>query len=180
MYGCESWTIKKAEHWRIELWSWRGLLRFPWTERRSNQSILKEISPEYSLEELILKLKLQYSGHLMWRNEELTHWKRPWCWERLNAGGEGEDRGWCGWVASQTQWTWVWASSGSWWRTGKPGVLQSMASQRAGHNWASELNWLNYKALNQFHSYLLRLGLMSTWISSICFPSTHSISLGNI
>ena len=105
MYGCESWTIKKAEHWRIdafELWCWRRLLRVLWTAMRSNQSILKEISPEYSLEGLMLKLKLQYFGHLC---EELTHWKRPWCWERLRAGGEGDDRRWDGWTASPTRWT---------------------------------------------------------------------------
>ena len=71
--------------------------------------------------------------------KELTHWKRPWCWERLKAGGEGDERGWDGWMASPTQWTWVWASSRSWWWTGKPGVLQSMGSQRAGHDWAIEL-----------------------------------------
>ena len=101
-YGCESWTIKKAEWWRIdafELWCWRRLLRVLWTARRSNQSIIKEISPEYSLEGLMLKLKHQYFGHLMGR---LTHWKRPWCWERLRAG-EGDDRGWDGWMASLTQ-----------------------------------------------------------------------------
>ena len=74
--------------------------------------------------------------------EELTHWKRPWCWERLETGGEGDDRGWDGWMASLTQWTWVWASSGSWWWTGgKPGMLQSMRSQRVRHDWATELNW---------------------------------------
>ena len=87
MYGCESWTIKKAEGQRMnafELWCWRRCLRVPWTARRSNQSILKEISPEYSLEGLMLKLKLQYFGHLM---------QKPWCWERLKAG-EGDDRGW--------------------------------------------------------------------------------------
>ena len=130
MYGCESWTIKKAECWRIdafELWCWRRLLRVPWTARRSDQSILKKISPEYSLEGLILKLKLQYFGHLM---EELTHWKRPWFWQRLKAGGEGDDRGWDDWMASLTQWTWVWVNSVSWWWTGRPGVLQSMGSQR--------------------------------------------------
>ena len=113
MYGCESWTIKKAECRRFdafELWCWRRLLRVPWTARRSNQSILKEISPGCSLKGLMLKLKLQYFGHLM---EELTHWKRPRCWERLKAGGEGDNRGWDGWMASPTQWTWVWASSGS-------------------------------------------------------------------
>ena len=140
MYWCESWTIKKAERWRtdaFELWCWRRLFRVPWMARRSNQSILKEISPEYSLEGLMLKRKLQYFGYMM---QELTHWKRPWCWERLRAGVEGDDRGWDGWMASLTRWTWVWASSRSWWWTGKPGVLQSMGSQRVGHNWATELN----------------------------------------
>ena len=139
MYRCESWTIKKAEHWRIdafELWCWRRLLRVSWTARRSNQWILKEIIPEYSLEGLILKLKLQYFGHLMWR---LTHWKRPWCWERLKTEGEGDDRGWDGWMASLTQWTWVWVNSGSWWWTGKPGVLQFMGSQRVRHDWVTEV-----------------------------------------
>ena len=89
MYGCESWTIKKAECRRInafELWCWRRLSRVPWTSRRSNQSMLKEISPGCSLEGLMLKLKLQYFGHLMWRADSL---KRPWGWERLRAGGEG-------------------------------------------------------------------------------------------
>ena len=134
MYGCESRTIKKAEFRRIdafELWCWRRLLRIPWTVRRSNQSILKEISPGCSLEGLMLKLKLQYFGHLMWRTDSL---ERPWCWERLKAGGEGDNRGWDGWRASPTQRTWVWASSGSWWWTRKAGVLQSMGSQRVRHN----------------------------------------------
>ena len=107
-YGCESWTTKKAECQRIdafELWCWRRLLKVPWTARRSNQSILKEISPECSLEGLMLKLKLQYFGHLI---QKLTHWKRPWCWEILKVGGEGDDRGWDGWMASLPRCTWVW------------------------------------------------------------------------
>ena len=108
--------------------------RVPWTARRSNQSILKEINPEYWLEGLILKLKLQYFG--TWC-EELNHWERPWCWERLKAGGEGDDRGWDSWIASPTRWTWVWASSGSWWWTGKPGVLQLDTTE--------QLNWLEVK-----------------------------------
>ena len=123
MNGCEGWTIKKAECWRLdafELWCWRRLLRVPWTARRSNQSMLKEISPEYSLEGLMLKLKLQHFGHLMWRGDSL---EKTWCWERLRAGGEGDDRGWDGWVVSPTQWTWVWANSGGWWRTRRSGVL---------------------------------------------------------
>ena len=152
MYGCESWTIKKAEHRRIdafELWCWRRLLRVPWITRRSNQSFLKEISPEYSLEGLMLKLKLQYFGHLMWR---VTHFKSPWCWERLKAGGEGDDRGWDGWMASPTQWTWVWVKSGSWRWTGRPTVLQSMGSQKIRHDWVTELNWtvLKYILIGTF------------------------------
>ena len=126
--GYESWPITEAECQRIntfKLWCWRRLLRVSWTARILNQSILKEIIPEYSLEWLMLNLKLQYFGHLMWT---ATYWKRPWCWERLKVGGEGNDRGWSGWMASPTQWTWIWASAGRWWRTGKPGVLQSMGS----------------------------------------------------
>ena len=120
MYGCESWTIKKAEHQRTDafpLWCCRRLLRVPWTARRFNQSILKEISPEGLLERLMLKLKLQYFGHLTWR---LTHWKGPWCWQRLKAGGEGDDREWNGWMVSLTRWTWVWVNSGSCWWMRKP------------------------------------------------------------
>ena len=138
MYGCESWTIKKAEYWRInafELWCWWRLWRVLWTARRSNQSILKEMSPEYSLEGLMLKLKLQYFGHLMWRSDSLEKT------ERLKAVGEGENRGWDSWMASPTRWTEVWTNSRSWWWTGKPGVLHSMGSQRVGHDWATELNW---------------------------------------
>ena len=126
MYECESWTIKKAEHWRIdafELWCWRRLLRVPWTVRISSKSILKEISPEYSLEELMLKLN---SNHLATWCEDLTLWKRPWCWERLKVGGEGDDRGWDGWMASPTWWMWVWAGSQSWWWSRMLDVLQSM------------------------------------------------------
>ena len=106
-YGWESWTIKKTERWSVdpfELWCWRRLLRASWTARRSNQSILKEINPEYSLEGLMLKLKLQYFGHMMQRTDSL---EKTWCWERLKAGGEGDDRGWDGWMASPTQWTWI-------------------------------------------------------------------------
>ena len=109
MYACES---DYKESWRIytfELCCWRRLLRIPWTARKSKQSILKEISPEYSLEGLMLKLKLQYFGHLMW---SANYWKRPWYHERLKAGGEGDNRGWDGWMASLTRGTWVWVSSG--------------------------------------------------------------------
>ena len=114
----------------------------PWTARRSNQSILKEISPEYLLEGLMLKLKLQPDETVATWWEELTHLKKPWCWERLKGGVEGDDRRWDGWMASPTRWTWVWASSRNWWWTGRPGVLQSMRSQRVGHYWVTELNWI--------------------------------------
>ena len=141
MYGCESWTIKKAECQRIdafELWCWRRLLRVPWIARRSNQSILKEISLKCSLEGLMLTLKLLT---LVTWCEELTHLKRPWCWERLKVGGEGDDRGWDCWMSSLNQWTWVCVSSRSWWWTGRPGLPQSMGSQRVRHDWVTELNW---------------------------------------
>jgi len=141
MCECESWTVKKAECRRIdafELWCWRTLLRAPWTARRSIQSILEEISPEYSLEGLVLKLKLLYLA-TWW--EELTLLKRPWCWERLKVEDERDDRGWDGWMASLIQWAWVWVDSGSWWWTGRPGMLQCMGLQRVEHDSVTELNW---------------------------------------
>ena len=142
MYGCESWTIKKAEYQRInafELWSWRRLLQVPWTARRSNQSILKEISPGCSLEGLMLKLKLQHFGWLMPRADSFQ--------KTLMLGQieGGRRRGWqrMRWLDGiRTQWTWVWVNSGSWQWTGRPDVLQSMGlqSQKWLSDW-TELNW---------------------------------------
>ena len=158
-------------------------LRVPWTAKRSNQSILKEISPEYSLEGLMLKLKLQYFGHRMRRADSL---KRPWCWERLKARGEGDDRGWDGWMASPTWWTWVWASSGSRWWTGKPSVLQSMGLQRVRHDWAAKLNWwtwhsrflcnvvLYHIGLHFHHQTHPQLSIISTWPSLIILSEAIS------
>ena len=140
MYGCESWTIKKAEHQRIdafELWCWRRLLRVLWTARRSNQSILKETSPEYSLEGLMLKLKLQYFGHLMWRTDSL---EKTLMLGKIEGRRNRGQQGWNGWMVSLTWWTWVWINSGSWWWTGRPGMLQSMGLQRVRQEWATELN----------------------------------------
>ena len=148
MYGCESWTVKKAERWRIdafELWCWRRLLRVPWTARRSNQSILKEISPGILWKEWCYSWN---SSTLATSWEELTHWKRSWCWEGLGAGGEGDDRGWDGWMASLTRWKWVWVNSGSWWWTGRPGVLRFIGLQRVGHDWATKLNWVSLLLLS--------------------------------
>ena len=144
MYGCESWTVKKDECWRIDAWTV--------VLEKTLESLLdcKEIQPVHP------------KGHQSWvfigrtdveaetpilqppDGKELTHLKRPWCWERLRAGGEGDDRGWDGWIASQTRWTWVWVNSRSWWWTGRPGVLQFMEWQRVRHDWVTELNWLNW------------------------------------
>ena len=135
MYGCERWTIKKAEHWRIdafELWCWRRLLRVPWTASRSNQSILREISPDYSLKGLILKLKLQYVGPLMMLGKIEGRRRREW-------------QRWDGWIASATLWTWVWGGSRSWWWTG------SLAScSPCGHkesDMTEQLNWTILKGI---------------------------------
>ena len=139
MYGCEGWTVKKAESRRIdsfELWCWRRLLRVPWTARRSNQSILKEISPGISLEGMMLKLKLLYFGHLMRRGDSLE--------KTLMLGGiagrrRRDDQGWDGWMASLTRWMWVWVNSRSWWWTGRPGVLRFIGSQRVRRDWTEHM-----------------------------------------
>ena len=136
-YVCESWIKKKFECQRTDafkLWCYRRLLRIPWTAR-SNQWILKEISPEYSLEDWCWSWS---SNTLVAWCKEPTHWKRPWCWERLKAGREGGDRGWDGWMASPTQWTWIWADSRRQSRTVKPGMLQSVGSQTVGDNLTTE------------------------------------------
>ena len=185
MYGCESWARKKAESWRIdafELWCWRRLLRVPWTTRRSNQSILKEISLEYSLEGLILKLKLQYFGHLMQRADSF---EKTLMLGKMKAGGEGNNRGWDGWMASPTQWTQVWVNSGSWWWTGRPGMLRFMGSQRVWHDWATELNWsspylprlLHTSSLgNKFSSSMSNLRHSSLCILSASGTIIHSVT----
>ena len=140
-YGCESWTIKKAEGPRIdafELQCWRRLLRVPWTARRSNQSIQRKSVLNIHWKDWCWSWC--FNTLATWC-KELTYWKRSWCWESLKAGEEGDDRGWASWMVSVTWWTWVWASSRSWWWTGRPGVLQAMGLQRVGHDWATELNW---------------------------------------
>ena len=144
MYGCESWTVKKAERWRIdafELWCWRRLLRVPWTARRSNQSILKKISPGCLLEWLMMKLKRQYFGHLMRRVDSLEKTLILGGIEFRRKRGRQRMKWLDGIMASPTRWTWVWVNSGSWWWTGRPGVLRFMGSHRIGHDWATELNW---------------------------------------
>ena len=142
MYGCASWTIKKADCWRIDAFncgvgedSWESLgLQGDPTSPSERKSVLNIHWKDWCYS--------WNSSTLATWCEELTHWKRPWCWERWKAGGEGDDRGWDSWMASPTWWAWVWASSRSWWWTGKPGVLQSMGSQRVGQDWATELKWI--------------------------------------
>ena len=129
----EGWVPK---NWCFQLWCWRILLRVPWTASRSNQPVLKEITLNVLCKDWCWRWD---SNTLAKWCKELTHWKRPWWWERLRAGEKGDDRGWDGWMASLTQWTWVWANSGRWWRTEKPGLLLSMASQRQTQlsNWTT-------------------------------------------
>ena len=166
MYECETWTIKKADHQRtdaFELWCWRRLLRVPWTARRSNQSILKEISPEYSLEGLKLKLKLQYFGHLLRRVDSLD---RPWCWERLRAGGEEDDKRWDDWMASLTQWTWVWQTLGV---GAGQGGLACFGSWGPKESDTTEL--LNWIELNPYLSIYL------SWLYAIVVPKIYRLKL---
>ena len=158
IYGCESWTNYK-ESQRIDafkLWCWRRLLRVPWTARRSNQSILNEISTGCSLEGLMLKLKFQYFGHLMWRADSF---EKSLMLGKTEGRRRRDDRGWDGWMASPTQWTWVWVNSGSWWWRGTPGVLWFMGLQRVGHDWATELNWwfpnLENKTWNSYNLWIV-------------------------
>ena len=170
MYGCESCTIKKAEHQRIdafELWCWRRLLRVPWTARSSIQSILMKISPGCLLEGLMLKLKLQYFGYLM----QTTDSFEKILMLRKTDSGEGDDRGWDGWMASPTQWTWIWVDSRSLWYTGRPGMLRFMGWERVGHDWKTELNWTYFILLHFVDIAIWR------WVNSAMSKSIYTILL---
>ena len=139
MYGCESWTVKKAEPRRInafELWCWRRLLRVPWTARRSIQPVHSKGDQSW----VFFGRTDAKAETPVLRPPHVKTWLigKDWCWEGLGAGGEGDDRGWDGWMASLIQWTWVCANSGRWW-TEKPGVLQFTGSQRVRHDWVTEL-----------------------------------------
>ena len=139
MYGRESWSINKAECWKIDALdcgvgenSWGSLgLQGDLASKSKKKRVLNIHWKDWGWS--------WNSSTLATWCEELTHWERPWCWERLKAGGEVDNRGWDGWKASPTRWSWIWVSSGSWWWTGKPGVLQSMRSQRVRQYWATEL-----------------------------------------
>ena len=139
MYGCESWTINKAEHWRIdafELWCWRRLSPL-------DCKVIQPVHPKGNQSWIFIgRTDAEAETSILWQ-PDAKNWltRRLWCWERLKVGGEVDDRGWDGWMASQTWWTCVWVGSGSWWWAGKPGVLQSTVLQRVGHDWMTELNW---------------------------------------
>ena len=170
MYGCERWTLKKAESQRIdafELWCWRKLLRVPWTTRRSNQSILKEISPGCSLEGLILKLKLQHFGYLMRRTDSLEKTLILGKIESARRRGQQRMR-WLDGITDSMDMNWV--NSRSWRWTGRPGVLQSMGSQRVGHDWLAELNWTEL-VCNQIKMTLVR----ADCVVSACSPLPQPI-----
>ena len=146
---CESWTVKKAERWRFdafELWCWIRLLRVPWTARRSNQSILKGDQFWVFFGRIDAKAETPVLQPRMRRVDSL---EKTLMLAGIGAG-EGDDRRWDGWMASLTQWTWVWVNSGRWWWTGRPAVLRFMGSQRVGHDWVTELNWIELGHLYVF------------------------------
>ena len=149
----------------VELWCWRRFLGVPWTAGRSNQSVLKEISPEYSLEGLVLKLKLQYFGHLMRRADSFG---KNLMLGKIEGKRKRHNTGWDDWmIGSPTQWTWVWVGSRSWWWTGRPGVLQLMGSQKVGHDWATEMNWTelitHFPFCFSVHDTVLKFGFTHPW-----------------
>ena len=136
------WELDHKKTWVIKNWLFWTVMLEKTLESPLNSKKIKSVNQGNQPWILIRRTDADWSSNTLATSwEELIHWKRPWCWKRLKAGGEGDDRGWDSWMASLTRWTWVWASSGSWWWTGKPGVLQSMGCQRVRHNWGTELNW---------------------------------------
>ena len=179
MCVCESWTIKKAECRKIdafEPWCWKRL------ESPLNCEEIQPVHPKGNQSWIFIgRADTEAEAPILatWC-EEVTHWKRPWCWERVKAGGKGDDKGWDGWMASPTRWAWVWASSRSWWWTGKAGVLQFMGSQRVGHNWvirtsfSSKMTGLFY-LLTFKNNILLKSNFERTlWFWPLC-PQTRSL-----
>ena len=154
MYGCKSWTIKKAERWTIDAFLNCGVGEDSW-ESLGLQGHPSSLSQRNSVLNIHRKdwCWSWNSNTLATWSEKLTHLKRPWCWERVKVGGEGDDRGWDVCMASPTQWTWVWVNCRTWCWTVRPGVVLSMGSQRVGHNWATELNWTRFSLVVFFESF---------------------------
>ena len=139
------WQLDYKENWALKNWCFWTVLMEKALESPLDCKEIQPVHPKGNQSWIFTgrtDAEAETPNTLATSCEELTHWKRPWCWERLKVGGEGDDRGWDGWMASPTQWTWVWVNSGSWWWTGKPGMLQSMGSQRVWQDWATELNWV--------------------------------------
>ena len=158
MYGCESWTVK--ESWAQKNWCFWTVVLEKTLESPLDCKEIQPVNPKGNQSWIFIgRTDAKADTPILWpsarhiRCEKPTHWKRLWCWERLKVGGEGDDRGWDGWMASPTQWTWVCASSGGWWWTGKPGVLQSMGSQGVGYDWVTELNWTKAKEIKKWQEY---------------------------
>ena len=139
------WELDYKESWALKNWCFWTVMLEKTLESPLDCKEIQPVHPKDDQSWVFVHWKdwcwSWNSNTLATSCEELTHWKRPWCWERLRAGGEGDDGGWDGWMASPTQWTWVWVDSESWWWSGRPGVLRFMGSQRARHDWATELNW---------------------------------------
>ena len=156
MYGCESWTIKKS--WAPKNWCFWTVVLEKTLESPLDSKGIQPVHCKGDQSWVFIgrtDVEAETPNTLDTWYKGLTHWKRPWCWEGLGAGGEEDDRGWDGWMASPTQWTWVWINSGSWWWTGRPGVLRFMGSQRVGHDWESEPNWTKDTKWNfKIHIYL--------------------------
>ena len=165
MYGCESWA---KESWAQKNWCFWTVVLEKTLESPLDCKEIQPVHPKGDQSWVFIgrtDAEAENSSTLATSCEELTHWKRLWCWEGLGAGGEGDDRGWDGWMASLTRWTWVWVNSRSWWWTGRPGVLQFMGSQRVGQDWATELNWTEFLFIfkwNNFKTFLYSL-LKFTW-----------------
>ena len=160
IYGCESWDHK--EGWVLRNWCFWIVVLKKTLESPLDCKEIKVVNPKGGKSWIFNErtdAEAESNTLDTWCKER-TSWKRPWCWEKLKAGGEGDDRGWNGWTALLTQWTWVWASSGSWWWTGKPGAPQSMGSKRVRHDWATELNW---KFSNPFLDPLINFSLIVKW-----------------
>ena len=161
------WELDDKESWLPKNWSFWTVVLEKTLESPLDTKDIQPVHPKGDqswifIGRLILKLKLQYSGHLMQRTGS---WERPWCWEQLKAG-DGAYRLWDGWMASSTQWTLAWVNSGSWWWTGRPGVLQSMGSQKVGHDWMTELNWLWFVGFCHVGDFLPLSFLLCLWILS--------------
>ena len=179
--GCENWTIKKAEHQRItafKLWCWRRLLRVPWTTKE-----IKPVNPKGNQPWIFIGKNWCWSWSsntfATWSKEPIL-WKRPWCWERLKSGREGDDRGWGGWMASLIQWIWILANSGRQGRTGKAGVLQFTGSQRVGHDWVTEQQQNGYHFTFIHQIYQSRHGAGATEVRrhGLC-PEKIQSTVGN-